>query len=197
MLVAISDGSLHQDEVAFRDWLLAIGPYVDRILFREKAWSKQAQADFLQDLLTKQPSLREILVIHSHFGLAEKFSLKGCHFSPGQVAPAELARLRKGYSGEVSGSFHMGQEPGAYQDLAWCFFSPVFATSCKPGAKATGLKALEDFVRTAGIPVVALGGITFHNSQACLEAGARGIAMRSHLVGRLAELKEYRLRRKI
>ena len=55
--------------------------------------------------------------------------------------------------------------------------SPVYPTESHPDAPALGLEALEAACRTAGpMPVFALGGVTFENAEACLAAGAAGVA---------------------
>jgi thiamine-phosphate pyrophosphorylase len=57
-------------------------------------------------------------------------------------------------------------------DLA--VFAPIFEKSGRPGA---GLEALRSACRaTPALPVLALGGVTLDNAQACLDAGAAGIA---------------------
>jgi thiamine-phosphate pyrophosphorylase len=53
-------------------------------------------------------------------------------------------------------------------------FSPIFE---KPEAAPQGLEALRRACAAAeGIPVFALGGVTSLNAQACLTAGAAGVA---------------------
>ena len=54
-------------------------------------------------------------------------------------------------------------------------FAPVFEKKNAPGIPSAGLGALREACR-AGIPVLALGGITLENAQSCLAAGAAGIA---------------------
>ena len=54
-------------------------------------------------------------------------------------------------------------------------FAPVFGKNNVPGARPTGLAALQQACQTK-IPVFALGGITLENAASCLQAGAAGIA---------------------
>ncbi len=54
--------------------------------------------------------------------------------------------------------------------------SPVFPTSSKPGHPGSTISLLESIVRAVTIPVFALGGVTLDSMEACLEAGAYGIA---------------------
>jgi thiamine monophosphate synthase len=45
-----------------------------------------------------------------------------------------------------------------------------------PGKKAVGVDALRRVVQAVKIPVLAIGGISFENTKAVIEAGAAGIA---------------------
>jgi thiamine-phosphate pyrophosphorylase len=58
-------------------------------------------------------------------------------------------------------------------------FGPVFEKSVgdQPRHEGLGLEALHEACQRAGLtPVLALGGVTVANTQACLTAGAAGIA---------------------
>jgi thiamine-phosphate pyrophosphorylase len=52
-------------------------------------------------------------------------------------------------------------------------FGPVFASPGK--GRPVGLEALAEACR-AGVPVYALGGVNWDNAEACVKAGATGIA---------------------
>lgn len=61
-------------------------------------------------------------------------------------------------------------------------YSPVFPTSSKPGHPGTGVDALRRFCVQAGVPVLALGGLTPKRAAACRCAGAAGIAVLSGIL---------------
>ena len=61
-------------------------------------------------------------------------------------------------------------------------YSPIFPTSSKPGHPGTGGDALRRFGRQAGVPVLALGGLTPERVASCRRAGAAGIAVLSGIV---------------
>lgn len=58
----------------------------------------------------------------------------------------------------------------------YAFLSPVFSTATHPDAVPLGLKAFEAACRAVKIPVIALGGVTAANANACIQAGAAGWA---------------------
>jgi thiamine-phosphate pyrophosphorylase len=60
----------------------------------------------------------------------------------------------------------------AAEGADFAVFAPVFE---KGNARPAGLEGLREACR-ASIPVLALGGVTLQNAQACLDAGAAGIA---------------------
>jgi thiamine-phosphate pyrophosphorylase len=63
----------------------------------------------------------------------------------------------------------------AANGASFAVFAPVFEKKDAPDMHPAGLAQLAQACR-AGIPVLALGGITLENARSCLEAGACGIA---------------------
>jgi thiamine-phosphate pyrophosphorylase len=57
----------------------------------------------------------------------------------------------------------------------FAIFAPVFEKKDSPTTTPAGLDVLREACRNK-IPVLALGGVTLTNAQACLDAGAEGIA---------------------
>jgi thiamine-phosphate pyrophosphorylase len=59
----------------------------------------------------------------------------------------------------------------------YVFFGPVFATPSKAEYGAPqGIERLREVCAAVAIPVLAIGGVTYENMFACLEAGAAGVA---------------------
>ncbi len=68
--------------------------------------------------------------------------------------------------------------------MDYLFYSPIFATSSKPGQPGRGVLQLRKFCQAAAqVPVYALGGVTPEKITDCLEAGAYGIAVLSGILG--------------
>lgn len=182
MIWQITDRRLYDSEEDFFQGLLVIGEGVDRILFREKDWSFEKQQDFLERVLKEKPHFQDKLFIHNKVALAQRFKSRGCHSAALSGGPRELWQNLGGYTGEISLSFHKGDDPRAYEGISYGFYSPIFATSCKPGAHPLGLEELAGFCQRAPFQVIALGGINLGNARECFKAGAAGIALRSELV---------------
>jgi len=59
----------------------------------------------------------------------------------------------------------------------YIFFGPVFATPSKAAfGPPQGIEHLRAVCAAVGIPVLAIGGVNFENTRACLDAGAAGVA---------------------
>lgn len=77
----------------------------------------------------------------------------------------------------IAVSCHSAEEVtrAAEAGASFAVLAPVFEKKDAPGTKPAGLSRLEEACR-APIPVLALGGVTLENAEACLNAGAAGIA---------------------
>jgi thiamine-phosphate pyrophosphorylase len=154
-------------------------------------------------LRTENQELRTALVINSRSDVAIAVGADGIHLRSEDISPQQVRRiwepagsnpsLRKargvGQSelGESSKprndsirtaligvSCHSPEEVmrAAANGASFAVFGPVFE---KGGSAPTGLGQLREACK-AGIPVLALGGVTLGNAQSCLDAGAAGIA---------------------
>lgn len=72
--------------------------------------------------------------------------------------------------------------PARRRTVDYVTYSPIFPTSSKPGHPGTGIDALRWFCRQAGVPVLALGGLTPERVALCRRAGAAGIAVLSGIL---------------
>jgi thiamine-phosphate pyrophosphorylase len=109
----------------------------------------------------------------SHVGIAAP----GCPAAQSAAAVAPPASEPSPKQPLIGVSCHSAAEVvyAAEQRATFAVFAPVFAKKDAPGTSPAGLAALHEACR-AKIPVLALGGVTLQNAQACLNAGAAGIA---------------------
>ena len=64
----------------------------------------------------------------------------------------------------------------AGEGASYVLLAPVFETPSKPGTRPLGLSVLEKVCRRSPVPVYALGGVDADNAEACIRAGAAGVA---------------------
>lgn len=116
--------------------------------------------------------------INGRLNIADDFEL---HYHTGKGKPLATHRgaLKTGYSAHTIAEGIQLADAG----IDYLFYSPVFATSSKPGHKGVGLDDLEAFCKAVGeMPVYALGGITPENCAVCVAAGAYGVAVLSGIL---------------
>jgi thiamine-phosphate pyrophosphorylase len=144
-------------------------------------------------LSIKNRELTTTLLINSRTDVAFATLATGVHLPAGNISPPEvreiwkraLSRCGAGTPArelsrpgpQISLACHSPEEVTQAElngaDLA--LFAPVFEKKDAPGTTPIGLEALRQACR-AKIPVLALGGIALQNAEACLRAGAAGIA---------------------
>lgn len=163
---------------------------VDYIQLREKdlptreleSLAREAAA-LLRELRTENPELRTALLINSRTDIALAVGAEGVHLRSDDVSPQEVKKIWRGSAGahardpRIAVSCHSPEEAHKAADAGASFaiFAPVFEKKELPGSIPAGLEQLELACRAA-IPVLALGGVNLENAQACLAAGAAGVA---------------------
>ena len=121
-------------------------------------------------------------------GMMSELGADGIHL------PLDVLREWRAASGRQSGGEGAVQFVGASAHSAaeiaeaaalgadYATLSPIFATTCKPGAVPLGIAALAAVCQKSPIPIFALGGIGRDKLNACIEAGAAGCCMMSELM---------------
>ena len=121
-------------------------------------------------------------------GMMSELGADGIHL------PLDVLREWRAASGRQSGGEGAVQLVGASAHSAaeiaeaaalgadYATLSPIFATTCKPGAVPFGIAALAAVCQKSPIPIFALGGIGRDKLNACIEAGAAGCCMMSALM---------------
>lgn len=123
------------------------------------------------------------LLINERADIALGVGADGVH-CPENGLPVGVAR-RVCPDGLVGASAHsLARAVGAGAAGAdFVLFGPVFHTPAKAKyGKPQGLDALSVVAREAGLPVLAVGGITPENAHLCLEKGAAGVGVVSSIL---------------
>ena len=176
----------------------AVRANIDYIQLREKdlggreleSLAREA-VTVVQKLRTENRELRTALLINSRIDVALAVAADGVHLRSDDITPKEVADLwgnshpsgggrlaRASSQTPIIGiSCHTPKEvsQAAKEHATFAVFAPVFEKKDAPGTLPAGLTKLHEACQ-AGIPVLALGGITQENAKSCLEAGASGIA---------------------
>jgi thiamine-phosphate pyrophosphorylase len=102
----------------------------------------------------------------------------GVHLRDRSVSPARIRQIApRGFIITVACHSVESVLRAADEGADYAVLAPIFPPLSKPAtAPPLGLEALRAITAKAGIPVLALGGITAENAPQCMEAGAAGIA---------------------
>ena len=154
-----------------------------------------------QRLTTGHRQRATALLINSRADVALATGADGVHLRSEDLRPQEVRRIWQRSASKCGAGTHSagsGQAPArensprspviavschspadvtqaAAEAADFAVFAPVFEKKDARGVPSSGLGALREACR-AGIPVLALGGITLENAQSCFDAGAAGIA---------------------
>jgi len=145
----------------------------------------------IRDLKPLSPSpwpLAPALLINSRTDIALAVGADGVHLRSDDISPQTVRKIWL-CGGRLCGAGTPARDPliavschspkevenAAAADAAFAVFAPVFEKKDSPATKPGSLAGLEEACR-ATIPVLAMGGITLANAEACLHAGAAGIA---------------------
>lgn len=131
-----------------------------------------AQAALALRELTR--SFGALFIVNGRADVAKACGADGVHLGAAEL-PAAAARALLGPEALVGYSAHAGEGPAAWAGASYCTFSPVWASPGK--GPAQGAAALRAFCAAAGLPVVALGGVSAARMGEAAAAGARGAAV--------------------
>jgi thiamine-phosphate pyrophosphorylase len=164
---------------------------VIRILISAGAAPFRAEADFIQ---VREPGLEaralagcvrawmaaggNRVLVNDRTDVAIACGAAGVHLRDRSIAPRRIRQIAPpGFVITVACHDPDGVLRAAGEGADYAILAPVFAPLSKPATAAPlGLDALRAIAAKAGIPVIALGGITAENAPSCMDAGAAGIA---------------------
>lgn len=173
--------------------LLRSGDSLEDMLTRATAADNQQRPDWVQirekdlparelfELVRRAVSIadgRVKIIVNTRFDIALAAGAAGVHLPSGSPSPERFRSMAPagfliGVSCHSFSELHEAEQGGA----DYAFFGPVFPPRSKSSDLAPrGITGLRLAARSVKIPVLALGGITSENAEACAAAGAAGFA---------------------
>jgi len=140
---------------------------VTAVVLREKDLCRDERARLADELRPVLDAVGGLLIVASDPTIPSD----GVHLAAGDGLPAPRPPL-------VGRSCHRSDDlaAAAAAGCDWATLSPIFPSPSKPGyGPALGPTALAD----SPLPVYALGGVDVGTADACIEAGAAGVAVMS------------------
>jgi thiamine-phosphate pyrophosphorylase len=147
---------------------------VELIQIRAKDLSARALVELVQGALATARESR--ILVNTRTDVALACGAHGVHLPAGSMVPDAIRRIAPagfliGVSCHSIDELRTAEREGA--DFA--VYGPVFPSVTK-SLSPIGIEALREAVRSAHLPVYALGGVTAENAAQCMEAGAAGVA---------------------
>jgi thiamine-phosphate pyrophosphorylase len=176
ILCRITDRSNTPDVLAAIRESMAAG--VTWIQIREKDLPARELARLVQRVLALPQRRETRILVNTRVDVALATGADGAHLPAGLPPPhvwrpIAPAGFLIGVSCHTVAEVRAAEQEGAN----YVVFGPVFAPlSKRSDLEPRGLAGLSAAAGSVTIPVLALGGITRHNLEACLEAGAAGVA---------------------
>ncbi len=115
------------------------------------------------------------IVVNDRADLALAAGAHGVHLPAAGMPAARVRELRADWL--VGRSVHAARDVLLDAGVDYFIFGTVFPSASKPGdAPVAGVQGLADAVAVSRRPVLAIGGITPERAEACVAAGAAGVA---------------------
>jgi len=123
-----------------------------------------------------------LLIVHSQADVARAVGADGVHVAATDME--EIPAMRKWLNHEgmtISASCHSTEEleRAMHYGADFALLSPVFSTASHPQALPLGVNRFMKIARNAGLPVIALGGISLENRK---ELAGFGVAVISAIL---------------
>ena len=145
---------------------------------REKDLSARALFELVEAAGKLPNTHNSKFIVNTRVDVAIAAGAAGVHLPSGSPAPQTWRTIAPsefliGVSCHSVDDVRNAEKDGA----DYVVFGPVFPPLSKStGLEPTGLEGLARATAAASIPVLALGGVTRENSDACISAGAAGVA---------------------
>ena len=149
---------------------------------RCKSWGSAAFLDLATVVVEDANRAGAAVIVNDRADVAALSRAHGLHVGQDDLSPVD-ARKVIGQAPLLGLSTHTREqwESAVNEPVGYIAIGPVFGTSTKAtGYDAIGLETVRraaDAAARAGLPTVAIGGITRDNARSVLEAGAASVAI--------------------
>ncbi|CAO3374999.1 thiamine phosphate synthase [Azospirillum argentinense] len=145
---------------------------------REKDLDESRQIALAHALVERARPWGALVTLHGDPNLALAAGTDGVHLPEGADVAAARQRLGPGALVGLSAHDAEGIRRAAEGGADYVTLSPVFPSPSKPGyGPQLGTEGLRRLTTESPLPVIALGGVESGNIDACLAAGAAGVAV--------------------
>lgn len=157
------------------------------VQLRTKSMASGPMLALAEALRARTAAAGALLIINDRADIAVQCGADGVHVGQDDLSPAEVRTLL-GPDAIIGLSCHDDAqvEAAVGQPVSYVAIGPVFGTQTKAtGYDAVGLAQVERaaaMAHAAGLPLVAIGGITMDRARAVLDAGADSLAVISDLL---------------
>ena len=154
---------------------------------RCKGWGSAAFLDLANVVIEEATRAAAAVIVNDRADVAALSQAHGLHVGQEDLAPVD-ARKVIGAEALLGLSTHTSDqwEAALNEPIDYIAIGPVFGTGTKDtGYQAVGLDIVTraaGVARAAGLPTIAIGGITRDNAVSVIDAGATSVAMISDLV---------------
>ncbi len=159
---------------------------VSHVQIRAKQLASGAFLDLVTGLVPHARAAGATLIVNDRVDVARSAGV-GVHLGQEDLPVADARRLL-GPAAVIGRSTHTAGELAAAlaEPVTYVAYGPVFSTRTKanpdPVVGLEGLRAAAATARAAGLPLVAIGGITIATARTVTAAGATAVAVISDLV---------------
>ncbi|MDR0334968.1 MAG: thiamine phosphate synthase [Methanomassiliicoccaceae archaeon] len=176
MIIAVTDRKISRSEFLTQTELIA-SARPDMLILREKDLTEEEYGRLAAECSRICDRHNVKFCINSFVNVAAAMGSERVQVPFGLLAGtkgfrerwASVHSLNEAFEAERMGATHL-------------IYGNVFETSCKPGAEGKGIAELKRVCDSVNIPVFAIGGISEDNIRAAMDAGCRGVCIRSLLM---------------
>jgi thiamine-phosphate diphosphorylase len=153
----------------------AVAGGVNAVQLREKEMPA-AELLALAQRLRRITAGKALLLINDRVDVALACNADGVHLTEASLSVTVVRELLAGRDMLVGRSVHSVDGLDAV-GLDYIVAGPMYTTATHPGMEPAGAGLIEGVASAAGVPVVAIGGITAERVPEAMAAGARGVAV--------------------